>query len=330
MSRGFTVSRRAVASFVVVLATALLVPTGAMAANVLHTFNSDAQGWLAALDNSCSSPTGHTPTYHASGGNPGGYISVTDNESPAPNPGDPDNCSAILAGPAAFSGQLRADYGGSISFDVIHPAGAEQSPTVVFVDSDGNTLVYQGSFSPPAANTWTSNSYPLTTANAYFAVDGGEFAEATAAQVFDVLENLAQIQIGADLSTNSRGDATGFDNIQLSEPPSPLDSDGDGVTNAADQCPTVAGSAANNGCPVLDTDGDGVPDASDNCPTVAGPASNQGCPVENNEACDKAQAALDKAKAALKKAKKNGSKKAIKKAKAKVKKAKAKVKKECD
>ncbi len=31
--------------------------------------------------------------------------------------------------------------------------------------------------------------------------------------------------------------------------------------------------------PPTDTDGDGVPDASDNCPTVAGPASNNGCPI---------------------------------------------------
>ena len=31
--------------------------------------------------------------------------------------------------------------------------------------------------------------------------------------------------------------------------------------------------------PPLDTDGDGVPDSTDGCPTIAGPVSNNGCPV---------------------------------------------------
>lgn len=31
--------------------------------------------------------------------------------------------------------------------------------------------------------------------------------------------------------------------------------------------------------PPVDTDGDGVPDTEDSCPTVIGPASNNGCPV---------------------------------------------------
>jgi hypothetical protein len=34
---------------------------------------------------------------------------------------------------------------------------------------------------------------------------------------------------------------------------------------------------------VLDTDGDGVPDAIDQCPTVPGPATNNGCPVTTEQ-----------------------------------------------
>ena len=67
-------------------------------------------------------------------------------------------------------------------------------------------------------------------------------------------------------------------------PPPPVDTDGDGVPDSSDQCPTQPGPASNNGCPVpppppIDTDGDGVPDSSDNCPTVPGPATNGGCPL---------------------------------------------------
>ncbi|WP_165821132.1 thrombospondin type 3 repeat-containing protein [Nocardioides gansuensis] len=71
-------------------------------------------------------------------------------------------------------------------------------------------------------------------------------------------------------------------------PVPPPDTDGDGLPDPSDACPTVAGPASNNGCPVQqpppdaggDADGDGVQDATDACPTVAGPASNNGCPVQ--------------------------------------------------
>jgi len=50
----------------------------------------------------------------------------------------------------------------------------------------------------------------------------------------------------------------------------PADSDGDGVADSGDACPTVPGPAP-SGCPAgADTDGDGVPNASDACPMVAG------------------------------------------------------------
>ena len=41
------------------------------------------------------------------------------------------------------------------------------------------------------------------------------------------------------------------------------------------------------GCPIPDTDGDGVNDEVDKCPTEAGPASNYGCPVIATEIIDK-------------------------------------------
>ena len=63
-------------------------------------------------------------------------------------------------------------------------------------------------------------------------------------------------------------------------PPPPADSDGDGVPDSSDQCPTQDGPASNHGCPVApaDSDGDGVPDSSDQCPTQDGPASNHELP----------------------------------------------------
>ncbi|MEW5965606.1 MAG: OmpA family protein [Pseudomonadota bacterium] len=59
----------------------------------------------------------------------------------------------------------------------------------------------------------------------------------------------------------------------------PLDSDGDGVFDGLDKCPgTPAGVKVNaDGCP-LDTDGDGIPDYLDKCPTVPAPGTPDGCP----------------------------------------------------
>lgn len=67
---------------------------------------------------------------------------------------------------------------------------------------------------------------------------------------------------------------------KVAEPVS-IDTDGDGIVDKEDKCPTVKGVRANNGCP-LDTDGDGIIDAEDRCPTVAGVPANQGCPADSD------------------------------------------------
>ena len=70
----------------------------------------------------------------------------------------------------------------------------------------------------------------------------------------------------------------------LGPPPPPPDTDEDGVPDDVDECPDVAGPAANQGCPIDppppgDADGDGVLDNADQCPNQPGPSSNNGCPV---------------------------------------------------
>jgi OmpA-OmpF porin, OOP family len=67
----------------------------------------------------------------------------------------------------------------------------------------------------------------------------------------------------------------------LPAPPVVLDRDGDGVVDADDKCPDVAGTAALQGCP--DSDGDGIGDAEDKCPTTAGLAKYQGCPIPDTD-----------------------------------------------
>jgi outer membrane protein OmpA-like peptidoglycan-associated protein len=68
--------------------------------------------------------------------------------------------------------------------------------------------------------------------------------------------------------------------VKAAEPVS-IDTDGDGIVDKEDKCPTVKGVRSNNGCP-LDTDHDGIIDAEDKCPTVAGVKENQGCPADTD------------------------------------------------
>jgi outer membrane protein OmpA-like peptidoglycan-associated protein len=56
----------------------------------------------------------------------------------------------------------------------------------------------------------------------------------------------------------------------------PVDTDGDGIIDSADACPTVPGPRTFHGCP--DTDGDGIPDNNDSCVTVPGISAYFGCP----------------------------------------------------
>jgi len=66
-------------------------------------------------------------------------------------------------------------------------------------------------------------------------------------------------------------------------PPAPLDSDNDGIDDNMDKCPTVAGIAKYDGCPVPDTDKDGVNDEEDKCPSEAGLAKYAGCPIPDTD-----------------------------------------------
>ena len=58
------------------------------------------------------------------------------------------------------------------------------------------------------------------------------------------------------------------------------DTDGDGVLDKDDACPSVAVpiQLKTKGCPWPDTDGDGVLDKDDECPTVPGLVELKGCP----------------------------------------------------
>jgi outer membrane protein OmpA-like peptidoglycan-associated protein len=60
-----------------------------------------------------------------------------------------------------------------------------------------------------------------------------------------------------------------------------VDSDLDGILDADDACPNLAGVSDNNGCPA-DRDSDGIYDKDDMCPQLAGISDNNGCPADTD------------------------------------------------
>ena len=59
------------------------------------------------------------------------------------------------------------------------------------------------------------------------------------------------------------------------------DSDGDGIVDRMDECPTIYGVPCFNGC--IDTDNDGIWDSKDACPHLYGEKSNKGCPSNGKD-----------------------------------------------
>ena len=66
--------------------------------------------------------------------------------------------------------------------------------------------------------------------------------------------------------------------VVIQEPVVVKDTDGDGVPDDIDRCPTEPGPKDNFGCPWGDRDKDGIPDNVDKCPDVPGIPELQGCP----------------------------------------------------
>jgi outer membrane protein OmpA-like peptidoglycan-associated protein len=61
------------------------------------------------------------------------------------------------------------------------------------------------------------------------------------------------------------------------------DSDGDGIVDSSDTCPTVPGLTKYRGCPIPDRDKDGISDEEDNCPDVPGILKYKGCPIPDTD-----------------------------------------------
>jgi OmpA-OmpF porin, OOP family len=87
--------------------------------------------------------------------------------------------------------------------------------------------------------------------------------------------------VGFASQIGSKKEVVAAPTVALPVIPTVVDTDGDGVADADDKCPTTAGIASLGGCP--DSDSDGIADADDKCPSEAGLKKYNGCPIPDTD-----------------------------------------------
>lgn len=193
-----------------ILASAQVVPT------VVSTFDAGTtEGWTAT--------SAVVVQANAAGGNPGGYLLV-DNDDAVPW--------CRLLAPAAFRGDIRSYFGGTLSFSGRMATGAgSQSAAqhdygrVFLIDPQGYWIAADAAPGLPTTNQWSTFSLALTPAA--FGVTQAAFDH--------YLGNCAQLGIG--LEALNGPEAHYLDNIALAPGPTPA-----AALPAAAGCPSSGGS----------------------------------------------------------------------------------------
>jgi len=178
-----------------------LFGAAAAQADVVSAFNADTQGWTVVGDE--VGPV----TWVSSGGNPGGYVSVTD---------------SVVGGvmyfvaPDAYFGNHSGAYGTALTFDLIQnypdsPNQFDDDAGDVVLMGSGLTLAYDLADNP-VNGTWTPYSVSLTAGS--WRLDSLTGPIATQAQMQSVLSDITGLQIRAEYQTGA--DTDGLDSVVLS------------------------------------------------------------------------------------------------------------------
>lgn len=189
--------------------------TPALAAPVNSDFEADAEGWQAVdlLGVGSYGPGSELGTYpvtwHAAGGNPGGYIDAP----------DPSTNTFFFQAPAKFLGDQSGAIGGALDFCVqtTHNNYSDDR-VVVLIGNGGQTIVTQIA-QPDVVDTWLSYSVPLLAVGfRYDSLFGSLVSDSDFASILGNLENL---RIPAEFGTPVV-ETTGLDSVNLTPEPAAL------------------------------------------------------------------------------------------------------------
>lgn len=175
--------------------------TTALAAT--STFETDDEGWRITGD---AQGGGISPTYNSSDGNPGGYISATDNV---------QGGVWYFQAPDAFHGDFSDAYGTDLTFDLRQNRTDSQFNSVdIYLRGNGLDLTFDTPNNP--GTDWTSYSVTLTESSGW-QLDG---AAPTQAQFAQALADVTDLQIRGEFVTGS--DVGDLDNVTMVPEPSAL------------------------------------------------------------------------------------------------------------
>ena len=174
-----------------------------VASATTSTFDTDDEGWTITGDAQGSSVVA---TYHATGGNPGGYISATDNV---------QGGVWYFKAPEAFHGNFTAGYNTNLTFDLKQSSLNSQFDSVdVYLRGGGLELTFDTPNNP--GTEWTSYSLNLSETGGWLI--GG--AAPTQTQMLQVLGNVTDLQIRGEFVTGA--DIGSLDNVTMVPEPATL------------------------------------------------------------------------------------------------------------
>jgi hypothetical protein len=175
-------------------------------ADIVSSFDTDADGWTCADLRSYPGPYDppigyYTLTWIATGGRPGGYVSRH----------DPSNYSFSFQAPAKFLGDVSAYYGGRLRFSLMTTTADWGSDNVVvWVGNNGKIIVSQIGSLP--GTTWTDYQIILLESNFRYNHKNG--AVVSKADLLGVLGDLKALRILGEFGSQVV-ETTSLDTVKL-------------------------------------------------------------------------------------------------------------------
>lgn len=198
----------------VIIASAILA-VASVRADVVSTFEIDAEGWVSFGNG------GASLSHSATGGNPGGYLSSIDQS---------DSWTYVQA-PLQFSTPARLN--GTLSFDLRATTNNPTSAPIAYgvraaLVGAGLTLINEAAI---PTSDWTSYSFALTESSGWRVLSNLDqnynpgAPQPSLGQFIDVIYNLSGVYIAADYADfntlNGITEETQIDNVRLSTIPEP-------------------------------------------------------------------------------------------------------------
>jgi len=166
----------------------------------VSTFDANDEGWQTTSD----AKRYPVPDYNSTGGNPGGYISATDNTS---------GIYFFFNAPVGFLGDQSLFLGDTLYFDLMVNFLGDANPSLadIRIQGAGYDLVYNFG-SPSAAGQWVRYSIPLSHSSGWkkTSLTGSSPSES---EFQAALSGITLLQIRGEYTTNV--DIVGLDNVRI-------------------------------------------------------------------------------------------------------------------